>query len=205
MIAFIDRRFPSQGSSRRFAPFVILIALGSCGPRQEPPPSPYSSVVAPIEFSVAQIEFSNPSTLPNDANFIDRRRSNELAEQATELLQQRLRAGGGEGLARVELRQASMIERPRPTQSGIQGFFTREASSEIDADLQVVITIVDALGLEQAFAEINVGRTRPILEGTNTVGRDADARITTYGVLNQLDEALEQAVAENLQPYVLGF
>ncbi len=195
----------SRRSILRFGAIAALfLVLAACGPREPAPTSPYASSSAPLQFTSAIAEFSDLSTLPEDATFIDRRRSEELATQAIALLERRLLPTGGVGVLRIEILEASVIEREREVQGGFRGFFTREAKGEIDTNLRVRVAVIDERGLEADFAEAHVQRIRPILEGTGAIGEEADAQNAINGLLGQLDMTIDKAVRENLQRYLIN-
>ena len=184
----------------RFLPFLLLLLSACSGTvRTPPPPEPPAQ---PIALAVGRVEIEARGRLPEAATFIDRRRSQELAEKAKGYLRRRVRAAGGPGYARLLLSEASLLERRRPTTGGISGWFLREADRVLEATLAARISIHDADGFERAFAEARVTRHRPVLEATSVVERDAIAGRLSRDLLLDLEAALRRAIEENLAPYL---
>lgn len=184
------------------APLALTLWLVACTVGVEPPEHPYASSRGPIVLAVEEVIFEDRSTPPSEGNFIDRRRSRELAERAQSFLKSRLQAGGGSGVARVVVEKAVLLERPKPEQAGYLDPVVREADRVLDGSVAVRIAIEDWSGIERAFARAEVARLRPILENTSVASRHAEAKRLVEDLVAQLDEALQKSAEDNLSAFL---
>lgn len=157
-----------------------------------------TSTRAPIGLAVNELRIVSEAPEPPTGTFKDKRNSARLVDSTRDFLGNRVRAGGGEGWAQMTITQAEIIERPLATTAGLKGLLLQEADAEFDADLGVRIAVMDGQGLERAFVEAKVGRTRPLSESLDVLGRTAEAEILIGDLLRQLDDQLTQAVDAEL-------
>lgn len=186
----------------RRALVLAWLFLAGCTVGIEPPERPYTSSLPPLVLAVEELQFDNRAAPPTTGQFIDRRRSQELAERAVRFLRSRIQAGGGSGVARIVVERAELVERPREKTGGVLGPFVREADRILDGALAVRISVEDWGGVERGFARAEVARMRPILENTDVASRDAVARRLVEDLIAQLDEALTRSVEENLATFL---
>jgi hypothetical protein len=189
---------------RRGALGLLLGGLAGCGGplgsgREAEPARPT------IRLAVGAIlDGDEPAPLPA-ANFIDERRSAELARSVRERLRQRLVPIGGGPTARLDLEQAALIERLAPDrQGGMTGLVTREPTFAQEGTVAVRIRIQDPDGRELARARVAVQRSRVLPAGSSVTRREEAARALAADLLAQLEDALEVAVRDNLAPWLAG-
>ncbi|MDX6750033.1 hypothetical protein SH611_09465 [Geminicoccaceae bacterium 1502E] len=180
-------------------------ALAACGGSRRDQPLPDYASEPPLRLMVSELRVDQTFPPLPEANFIDERRTEELAAAARNLLQARLQASGGIAYAQATLPQVSLTERLRTDRSGgMKGLVTREPAYDLDAAITVRIGIIDGSGAEAAWARAGVGRSRSLRAGTSVVERDNAARALIADLMSQLDKAVEQSVRENLAAY-LGY
>lgn len=160
-----------------------------------------TSTRAPITFAVNELRIASEASEPVTSTFKDKRHSARLVDATREFLKNRVRAGGGVGWVKTTITQASIVERPLETTTGIKGLLIEEANAEFDADLAVKISVMDESGLERAYVEAKVGRTRPISESIDVLGRTAEAEILIGDLLRQLDDQMTVAVEGELAQF----
>lgn len=188
---------------RRRALGLLALALAGCtgpsGTAREP-----RAARPPIRLAVgALLDGDPPAPLPA-ANFIDERRSRELAEAVRERLRARLVAAGGTPVARLDLEQAALTERlAAGRQGGMTGLVTREPTFAQEGAVAVRIRILEADGRELARARVAVQRARALPAGSSITRRDEAARALAADVLDQLEDALEVALRDNLGPWLV--
>lgn len=187
---------------RRSLLLALLFLPGACTVGVEPPERPYESSRGPFVLSVEELQFENRAAPPATGNFLDRRRSQELAERTLGFLRTRVQAGGGPGVARVVVERAELVERPKEKTGGVLGPFVREADRVLDGVVAVRISVEDWGGVERGFARAEVARMRPVLENTDVASRDAEARRLVEDLMAQLDDALQKSVEENLAAFL---
>ena len=176
-----------------------LITLAACTPDGPPPVLAYRSQ-APVLLPVAYFDIEDRRQPLPSANFIDERRSDELAEEVRAYLRNRFNTGGGSGSAVAVIEQASVTERLVEGRSGgLLGIVTGEPTYGLDGTLTVRIVERGPTGEEVGYGRASVARSREVRAGTTVVQRDAEARALAVELVNQLDPALVQAVRENLR------
>lgn len=200
--ATVGTEATSSGLVRRAALGLLLAGLAGCGgklgPGREASPGR-----PPIRLAVAEIlDGDGPAPLPA-ANFIDERRSAELARRVQERLRQRLVPAGGGPTARLDLEQAALTERLAPDrQGGMTGLVTREPTFAQEGTVAVRIRILERDGGELARARVAVQRSQALPAGSSVTRREEGARALAADLLDQLDDALEVAVRDNLGPWL---
>jgi hypothetical protein len=187
------RRFVLLGS--------VAVLFAACG-GQAPPPAPAYAGKPPLVLNVASFEVEDQRQPLPEANFIDERRSKELAAATRRYLESRFQASGGTGSAVAIIEEASLTERLLADRSGgVVGLVTAEPTYRLDGRVAVRIVVRDDTGAERGYARTSLERSRTVRAGTSVMERDNDARQLTAQLLDQLDPALEQAVTESLRDW----
>jgi hypothetical protein len=190
----------ANGCRRRAALTVLALstALAACG--GTPPPPTDVAGGPPILLDVGSIDIEDRRQPLGEANFIDERRSDELAAATTNWLRAGLSPGGGSGSATAIIEQASLTERLLSDRTGgVLGRITNEPTWSLNGDLAVRVVLRNAAGMETGFASAAVSRTRTVKAGASVVDRDYEAKRLISDLLAQLRPALEEAVRQNLQ------
>lgn len=158
----------------------------------------------PLRLAVGElVEGSGPPPLP-EANFIDERRSRELAEALRQRLRTRLTPAGGTATARFELEQVALTERlAGGRQGGFAGLVTREPTFAQDGAIAVRLRILDGGGRELAQTRVAVQRARALPAGSSVTTRDEGARVLAADLLAQFEDALEVAVRDTLGAWLV--
>lgn len=124
-----------------------------------------------LRLAVGTVRIVDRSGEPQ-GDFLDRRRSRELAARAREVLQRQVVAAGGPGSAEVVIERARLVRVPVEPEDGIASYFRRDVVARLSAELGVRLSVRDGTGAERAFAVVEVARERPVLEGTAAVEVD---------------------------------
>jgi hypothetical protein len=175
---------------------TLLLLLAACTPTQERPtvtvpPTP------PISLAVGSIEAASAAQYPASLNFIARRRSEALAQDAQTFLRSHLIAAGGADFARATVEEATLIERARPTNAGVLATAT-EPNWEMVGVLALKVAIVDGLGIEQSFASSRVEIKRTISQRASVDAKEDFARAITSDLIAAASRELETSIDENL-------
>ncbi len=178
---------------------LFLAACASPPARREP-----TIDHSPLNLAVgAVVAGEGPPPLPL-ANFIDERRSRELADALRGRLVQRLIAAGGPSTLRFDLEQVALTERLVESRvGGIGGLMSREPTYAFEGAIAVRLRLIDATGREAANVRAAVERTRSMPAGSSVAAREKAARELAADLLEQFERALETAVREQLAPWVL--
>ena len=94
---------------------AIMLLAAACTPTSIKDPGAFDAgQYPPIRLTVASIEVASAAQYPADLNFIARRRSEQLAQDAQAFLRSRLVAAGGADFARATVEEATLIEGAAP-------------------------------------------------------------------------------------------
>jgi hypothetical protein len=174
---------------------TLLLMLAACTPSNQKPPAAAPSAAPPIRLAVGSVEVSSAAQYPANMNFIGRRRSEALAQEAVTFMRTQLVAEGGADVARATVQEASIIERGRATEGGV---LSTEPTWEMVGVLALKVAIVDGLGIEQSFASSKVEIKRSLSPRTGVEAKDAFARTLSNDLIEAAGRELEQSIDQNL-------
>ena len=173
---------------------VGLLLLGACGTSEPPPPLDLERLPA-IRLNVQTVEVESRAQPPANINFIGRRWSERLADDAATYLRTRVQATGGTDFARATVEEASLIERGRETSGGL---LSTEPSWELVGALAGRVAVVDGFGIENGFAASRVEIRRSISERASIEAKDNAVRALTNDLVAAMGRELEKSVQQNL-------
>lgn len=176
---------------------LALLLLGACA-RSEPPPALDVAQLPAIRLSVQAVEVENRAQVPANMNFIGRRWSQELAQDAQNYLRARVQAAGGGEFARATVEEATLIERARETSGGL---LSTEPTWELVGALATRVAVVDGLGIENGFATSRVEIRRSISERASVETKDRAVRELSRDLVAAMSRELDKSVQQNLASY----
>ena len=188
----------------RCAVVVAVLVVAAC---ETPDPTPrYPDItfthVAPIQFDVHDVDFVQayvpPVTLPNVEHLFPVRPTVVARRWAAD----RVATVGLQGVVRVILVEASVIETALDTTSGIKGAFIDDQAARYDAKVKIRIEIINSLGEIEGRAEALAHRTRSVSEGATLVEREQIWFELTEHVMRELDVELEATIRRYLGDYI---
>jgi hypothetical protein len=185
-----------------FSALVLLVLVACSGPELRQPIEAVSGK-PPLVFTVAELAVEDTSTLPAEAGFRDRMRSEALVEATKTFLDDRLSTGSGTGWLQVTIDEARLLEQALEVQGTAREAIARTPDRVLDALIRVRLAVMGPDGLEQSFVETEVQRRRPILRNTSVMARDAEANRLIGDLLLQFDDELTAAVRQHLSAYLL--
>ena len=108
---------------------------------------------------------------------------------------------GRSRLARVVIKNASVVEVQLEKTGGIKGWFTTDQSERYDATLEVVLEIRSDVGRD-AYASALVKRSQTIEEGASPNKRREVWYSMTERLMADLDKELERSMRQYLSAYI---
>jgi hypothetical protein len=114
-------------------------------------------------------------------------------------VQDRLRAVGTRGHARLVVLDASVKETELPRTQGLQGAFTVDQAERYDAALEARLEILGDRGYVDHAVSTRVSRSRTVPEGLTPNERDRIWYDMTVGLIRDFDESMGQNIQANLR------
>ncbi|WP_119677321.1 hypothetical protein [Indioceanicola profundi] len=155
----------------------------------------------PITLDVASIEVDDQYVPPMRDPHVEHVIPVSPAEAVRLWTQDRLRAGGSQGTARVVIRNASVMEEPLERTGGIRGWFTKDQSERYTGRLQVEIVVEN--GGFQGTATTNVARSTTVPEDVSLAEREKVMLELVRNLARDLDSQLEPAIRQHLFPVLI--
>ena len=178
--------------------FAAVLLLAGCFSAQ--PPQPLDTAKLPaIRLNVQSVETASKAQYASDLNFIARRRSEQLANDALGYLHERVQAAGGTEFARATVVEASLIDRARAKTGGM---LSLEPGREMVGVLALRLVVVDGFGIEGASATARVQIIRPLSDSAGVETKDAAARQLANDLVQQAGAELEKSARQNLGSYL---
>ena len=145
---------------------ALLVPVAACETVEPPAPLPQLTFenLKPIPLKVAQVELADEYVSPLDGPHVEGTVPVSPATAMKAWAARRLVAGGGNGVARLVIKTASMTATPLKLTSGLKGAFTDEQSERYDVDVKAELRIYDgggAMGAAYVIAEASLSRTIP--------------------------------------------
>lgn len=102
--------------------------------------------------------------------------------------------GAGENTLRIIVREADIVEKLLPVKKGIAGWFRKDQSAEYTANLDILVTLIDANGQPQGSAEAKTLQSTTVAEGTT----DAEKQVVWMDMMRKMFDNLDR----ELQPRI---
>jgi hypothetical protein len=194
-------RLSSLRSGLVFGGLLAILALSGC--TSTPPAPKYPELTyghyGIIGLDVASIEFVSTYIPPQKPPHVEHLSPASPILAMERWTNDRLRAMGREGVARVVVSNASIIETPLKVTSGVRGWFTTDQAARYDATIEVEVQIRDAGGVQRAFTRAKAERSRSVPENASILDRERVlfelVEATTTDINTELDRGIRQFMA----------
>ncbi len=194
-------RLSSLRSGLVLGGLLAILALNGC--KATPPAPKYPELTyghyGIIGLDVASIEFVTTFIPPQKQPHVEHLSPASPILAMERWTNDRLRAMGREGVARVVVSNASIIETPLQVTGGVRGWFTTDQAARYDATIEVEVQIRDAGGVQRAFTRAKAERSRGVPENASIVDRERVlfelVEATTTDINTELDRGIRQFMA----------
>lgn len=183
---------------------LLAAALTACA-GTPPPTARYAELtyghLAPISLDIARIEVVAEYKAPVRAPNVDHLFPVQPVAAAMRWGKDRLRPVGANGVARLIVTDAKVIESALPRKGGLTGAFTTEQTERYDATLEARLEIRDENNVVRGYM------TATATEST-TVGEDAtvnDRERTWYALTEKLMGSFNAAAENNIRQYLATY
>ncbi len=194
---------------RTFLALSAGAVLAGCAPRPAARALPAIGFASPttLALDVAAITFAN-GTVDGAVAAPARDVRFDLSEWPDDVVrrwsEERLRAVGDRGEARVILLEGRFVAVPLDTAETLEGLFTDEQSVAYEGSLAVRVEIVDHPAGD-GFAEARSHRRQTVPESLSVAEREETLHALFQDVVKALDERLEEEMADHLWRWIMRF
>ncbi len=185
--------------------FLMIGFLSACASDEAVAPIQEMSFKdqAPIALAVSDFqiiqEYKSPMAAPNVEHLFP-----TTPAKAVEIwVRDRMVAKGGQFLARVVVRDASVKDTELPYAKGWRGWFKTEETNRYDGSLSVMIEIVRPDGYVEAYVSAKSTQSRTVLEGTSASEKDRIWNDLTASMASDINRELTKQISANFGP-ILG-
>jgi hypothetical protein len=195
---------PRTMNRRTFLLLSALAALAAC----DTPPMRQSFATLTFQdrpqlrLDVAQIEIVQAYQAPGVAPNVDHLFPQKPADVAAAWGRDVLRAVGQRGMATYTIVDASARETALPRSGGLTQVFRTEQSDRYDLRIEVKLDIGNPLLAKTGQITAAVSRSQTVAEDMTLNEREAVWFQMTESAMRELDEKLEAAIKDKLQPFV---
>lgn len=200
------RRVLSRRTVFLAAASAALGLLAGCEtqvPRSDFPELAYSQL-PPINLSVARIDVIQQYHPPGKKPNVEHLFPVVPALAAERWARDRLKAVGADGVARVTVVYAGVVEVPLKRMGGIEGAFTTEQSERYDGAIEIKIEILTGDGRMAASVSSRAERRRTVPEDITLLGREKVWFEMTEAMMNDLNASLDRQIKENFGRWLVG-
>ena len=197
---------PANGDMNRRS-FLLLPALSFLAACNTPPtrqsfPTLTFQDRPPIRLDVAQVEIVQAYKAPGAAPNVDHLFPQQPAGVAAAWGRDVLRAVGQRGMATYTILDASALETRLPRSRGMTQIFKTEQSERYDLRIEVKLDIGNPLLAKTGAVTATAQRSQTVAEDMTLNEREAVWFQMTESAVRELDEKLEAAIKDKLQPFV---
>jgi hypothetical protein len=196
-------------SMMRFAPGFSLLGLLALAGCASPPPLPvypplqFTDTQNNLPFNVAHIEVVDDYVPPMAPPHVETQAPLAPATAVRQWASQRLVAAGQSGVLRVHILDASIVETPLQTSSGVEGMVTNEPNRRYEGSLRVRLEYQPGYGTS-SFAEASSTRSIAVSERASINQRNQQLYDLSAGLMTDVDRALQQFVRNSMTNALVG-
>ena len=183
---------------------VLVVTVAGCETpvqRRNFPEITFSHL-PPISLDVGAIEVVRLFEPPLKAPHVEHETPAPPLKAVERWIADRLRATGTGGLAKVTIRDASVVEVPIKPLGGIRGAFTTEQSERYVARIEVEIEAVGGRGLRAGNAVARTERTQTIAEDATLTQRETLWFEMTENLMQDFDRTFEAQIRKHLAAFL---
>lgn len=184
---------------------LALAGLAACAADPARPVFPEITFahLPPIALDVAQIEVEEQYVPPQRPPNVEHTMARSPAAAMRRWAADRLRPVGRSGVARVSIKEASVVAQPLEKKTGgVRGMFTRDQAVRYVGNLVVEVDVTTAGGLGTGFASGAATRTVTAPEDITLNRRDEILFELTEGLARDLNATLEANIRTHLAPFL---
>jgi hypothetical protein len=188
---------------RKFLPLLgLLLVACTATPSTPSLPAPRFTDEAPITLRVGKIEIANEFHSPAQPPHVEYRFDYPPADMLRAWVDDRIRAGGGEDILEVTIKDASVVAADLPKTQGLKGVFTVDQSKRYDGRFEVEMRIYKP-GDAISETQISASATRSITEPENTTLQQRDKLFYDLGM--DMTRAVGKELKRNIQQYFANY
>ena len=185
---------------------ILGIALGTAACQSRPPDEPYPPLrytnYPVIELDVALIEIENAYVPPASPPNVDHLFPVTPLAATNQWLKDRLKAVGTVGRVRAVIANAAAISTSIETNKSFSGYFINEQAEQFDANLEVVIEVLDDAGARVGVAWASAKRAQTIPEDASLRDKDLVWYRMTDSLMTAFDKEIELQIRRKLDRWV---
>ena len=125
-----------------------------------------------------------------------------LTEAVNRWVDDRLQATGKAGHAIVTIKEASVVEKPLPTKTGMDDWFTRQQTGKYLAKLEVEVSAQTPVNNTNGFASAHATHAVTLPEDATEAEKVDAYRVLLDGLMVELNQNLEKAMRQHLAPFI---
>jgi len=188
----------------------LLLATAAAAPLaacQSAPPPKYPDIafghLKPYRLAVARIDVVNEYREPLKKPNVEHEFPIAPGRAAERWVRDRLQAGGGDGVAKVIIKEASAIETSlRKKTEGVRAFLTTEPSERYDVAIEMIIEVSNNRGNRDGI-EARFSGNRGVLENVSLNDREKTQYELTRQVMDGLNEILDREIGRRLGVWLM--
>lgn len=188
----------------RFLAALALLGLAACSSAPPKPGFPQITFahLPPIQLDVAQIQVVEQYAPPQRAPNVEHTMPVSPAAVMHRWAADRLRPVGAAGVARLLIKDASVVAQPLEKTGGVRGVLTEDQAVRYVANLVVELDVNTAGGLGTGFASAAATRTITAPEDITLNRRDRILFDLTEALTRDLNATLEANIRTHLAPFL---
>jgi hypothetical protein len=206
-------RAPSSALSRRALLQGLAVTglaiplLSACG--TPPPPQTFAQLrwthLPPITLAVQGIEVVSTFHPTGKDPYVEHLMPLSPEQAVRTWVADRLKSTGvGIYTVRVQIEEASVLEVPLQTTTGVKGFFTTESEVRYEAKTTVVVQLIAADGSVEVQTRQTAWRTKSVSEKASLADREKAWFELVESQMQDLDPALEGGIRQYFGAVVMG-
>lgn len=185
---------------------ISALTLGACANKPAAPRYPeltygHHGVIA---LDVASVEFHSSFVPPRKPPHVEHLSPANPVVAMERWTNDRLRPVGREGVARVVVSNASIIETPLQVTGGVRGWFTTDQAARYDAAIEVEIQIRDVGNVQRAYTKARADRSRTVPENATIAEREKVLFDLVEATTTEINSELDKSIHQFLQRYIIS-
>ncbi len=187
----------------RFFLFSVLLLTACIVTPEVVPLTPYAPTKPSIALNVETIHVVEVYKSSQAAPYVEHTFPVIPADAVKTWVKKRLKAVGKEQRLEVTIKDASAKQEKLPTKGGVEGMFTSETDTRVNARIEVEIRLYSDKALSDASVNVVAMRSQTFSEDTSLAERDRLLYNMVYTMMNDLDASLERNIREQFGTIVM--